>query len=64
MNMQDAVEDAFLSALEDGANPPKTFNVYMDWDDLVELPSVLSVAGYTIKFRAEDLKDLTTETVH
>lgn len=48
MTALETVEDAFLSALEDGADPPKAFTIFLPIEAGIPAGHVLRVAGYTV----------------
>lgn len=55
MTLDDAIEDAFLSALEDGADPPREFTIRVSdeaWQRVRQTTRV--IAGYTITVLSDD----------
>jgi hypothetical protein len=56
IDLLDLVEDAFLEAMEAGANPPASFTVRLPaeaFKNRSDLGSYLEVAGYTIKLERD-----------
>lgn len=61
----DAIEDAFLEALEQGANPPSEFWILLPravFDDLTA--DALHVAGYVIRLGPNDTTEDTADWIH
>ncbi len=50
MVLVEVVEDAFLAALEEGANPPRAFEVQLPREafTVAELGATVEIAGYSI----------------
>lgn len=54
VTLLETIEDAFLSALEDGACPPAEFTVRLQPEAfrMLPVPTLLRTTGYTIHFQA------------
>ncbi len=60
MNLRAIVEDAFLSCLEEGADPPAAFVVRLPWasfHDVADEGNTLKIAGYVLTLKGCDVID-------
>jgi IS5 family transposase len=67
MALLEDIEDAFLSALEEGATPPPDFEVRLEDDVFLALArqgtTVIKIAGYTLRLVSEKAEEGPTPDV-
>lgn len=63
--LEEEIEDAFVQALEEGANPPREFTISLPWSAFVDIKeTVLRVAGFVLRLVPVEVPEDDAEWVH